>query len=213
MNRIFLHGLGQDAASWDGVCSLLEAEAACPELTSFFEDGESTYQNLYQGFSAYCGTLDSPLDICGLSLGAVLALNYALDHPERVNSLALIAPQYKMPRGLLRFQNLLFRLMPQAVFEGAGLKKRDMLSLTGSMLELDFTTQLGALKCPVLVLCGERDRVNRKAAISLAAKVPGAVFQTVKGADHEVNREAPEELAKLLKEFFQSTALYQRRIT
>ena len=35
------------------------------------------------------------LNLCGLSLGAVLALNYAIDFPKKVNSLILIAPQYE----------------------------------------------------------------------------------------------------------------------
>jgi pimeloyl-ACP methyl ester carboxylesterase len=36
--------------------------------------------------------LDSPVDIVGWSQGAVVALDYALEHPERVRSLALIEP-------------------------------------------------------------------------------------------------------------------------
>lgn len=204
MSRIFLHGLGQDAASWGKVLSALETEAACPELFALFDNGERTYHALYRGFSDDCEKAEGSLALCGLSLGAVLALHYATDHPERVESLVLIAPQYKMPKTLLRVQNALFHLMPDPAFAETGLKKKDMLSLTKSMLELDFTGRLKELKCPVLILCGEKDKANRKAAVALAAAVPSAEFQVVKGAGHEVNKEAPEELARILK-----TALYQ----
>ena len=52
--------------------------------------------------------------------GGVLALNYAVDHPEKVQQLVLIAPQYKMTEKLLRFQNLLFRFMPDSMFQQMG---------------------------------------------------------------------------------------------
>ena len=35
--------------------------------------------------------------LCGLSLGGVLALNYAIEHPEKIKGMVLIATQYKMP--------------------------------------------------------------------------------------------------------------------
>ena len=60
-----------------------------------------------------------PVTICGISLGAVLALNYCIYHAEQVQSLILIAPQYKMPRLLLKFQSILFRIMPEKSFLGS----------------------------------------------------------------------------------------------
>lgn len=204
MRHLFLHGLGQDAASWDKVLAALETEGNCPALASFFQDGENTYEALYRGFSDYCENLDAPLFLCGLSLGAVLALHYALDHPERLGALVLIAPQYRMPKRLLKLQSMIFRHMPASAFAETGLKKEDYLSLTGSMLELDLSKGLERLTCPVLVLCGERDRVNRKAARSLAAELSQARLQMVPGAGHEVNRDAPEELAGILEAFWKN---------
>ena len=93
MRQIFLHGLGQGPDSWEEVISSLEDKPTCLDLYSFFREKETTYQNLYQGFSDYCGEEKMPLVLCGVSLGAVLALHYALDHPERVAALLLIAPQ------------------------------------------------------------------------------------------------------------------------
>ena len=48
---------------------------------------------MYAAFCDYCGGFSQSLNLCGLSLGAVLALNYAIDFPQRVNSLILFAPQ------------------------------------------------------------------------------------------------------------------------
>ena len=200
MRQIFLHGLGQGPESWEGVLSHLVDKPACPDLYAFFGGKEAAYQNLYRGFSDYCGGEKEPLALCGLSLGAVLSLHYALDHPERVGALLLAAPQYKMPGGLLTVQNLIFRLMPAKAFGEMGLGKEEVIALTGSMKEIDLSPGLGDLACPTLILCGERDRTNRKAALALAKALPNARFREVKGAGHELNREAPEELAAIWTE-------------
>ena len=113
-----------------------------------------------------------PLNLCGLSLGAVLALNYAIDFPQRVKSLILIAPQYDMPKFLLKVQNVLFKFMPESQFKDIGLTKKDFITLTNSMADMDFTSGLENVSCPVLVLCGEKDyNVNKKAAIKIAEKL------------------------------------------
>ena len=124
--------------------------------------------------------------------------------PGKVAGLVLIAPQYKMPRGLLRLQNIIFRLMPERAFAGAGMGKRDTIRLTTSMMELDFRQQLGRVACPVLVLTGEKDAANRKAAGELAKLLPDAIAREIPGAGHEVNIDAPGELAAAIRGFAES---------
>jgi len=132
----------------------------------------------------------------------VLALHYAIDHPERVGALALIGTQYRMPKGLLSFQNAVFRLMPERAFRGMGWDKADVIALCRSMGELDLSAGLPDIACPTLVVCGERDRANRKAAQELARRIPGAALSIVPGAGHELDTEDPEALSALLGKFF-----------
>lgn len=66
----------------------------------------------------------------------------------------------------------------------------------------DFCGRLWRIRCPVLVLCGSRDRANRKASIELAGLLKNAGFQVVAGAGHEINTEAPEALAERLRAFY-----------
>lgn len=201
--RLFLHGLGQSPESWDETIGLLgDRRAACPDLVRLCRERGGGYPGLYRGLAGYCGEFDGPLDLCGLSLGAVLALHYTLEHPERVRSLALVAGQLQMPGALLRLQNGVFRLMPAGAFAETGLEKREMIRLTASMARLDFSGRAGEVSCPVLVLCGERDRANRRAARQLAGAIPGARLRWVPGAGHEVNREAPGALARELAAFW-----------
>lgn len=62
------------------------------------EGKAATYGELYTAFSEECDKENDEIVLCGLSLGAVLALNYAIDHPDKVKALVLIAAQYKMPK-------------------------------------------------------------------------------------------------------------------
>lgn len=171
----------------------------CPELTVFLKD--NTYMELYEHVCAYSKT-HTDLHICGLSLGAVLALQYALEH--EVRSLILIAPQYKMPKQLLKIQNIIFRFLPQRMFSQMGLTKEQMIALTRSMEPIDLTAQLSRLRCPVYILCGEKDAANRKAAKQMANRIPQAHFDEISGAGHTVNIDAPRVLAERIQWFYEA---------
>ena len=202
--RVFVHGLGQTAQSWEKTVQKLEdgESYCCVELSELVPKGEVTYSGLYRAFSDFCGRTNTALDICGLSLGAVLALNYAMEHPEKMHTLVLIAPQYRMPKALLRFQNGVFRLMPKSAFRAMGFEKEEVIRLCRGMAQLDFSEALRKVTCRVLVICGEKDRSNRKAAIGLAQTLQNAQLRMIAGAGHEVNLEAPEALAETLRSFF-----------
>lgn len=206
MPTIFLHGLGQNPAVWDKTLAHLPQEPSpfCPDLSAFLTDEPASYDTLYRNFKQYCDRFQEPLSFCGLSLGAVLALNYAIDYPSKVSSMVLAAPQYDMPKLLLKIQSLIFRFLPDTAFADIGLKKADFLSLTASMAHLNFTERLKRVVCPVTVICGEKDSVNRKAAEKLAAQLPHAKFISVPDAGHEINADAPERFAELLLQNFSS---------
>ena len=200
MKYILLHGMGQNASSWDKTISLLPdgTKTVSPELSDFFKEGSCLYSKMYAAFCDYCDNFSEPLNLCGLSLGAVLALNYAIDFPQRVNSLILIAPQYDMPKFLLKVQNVLFKFMPESQFRDIGLTKKDFITLSNSMADMDFTSCLEKVNCPVHVLCGEKDNVNKKAAVKLAKKLTNAEFGTIENSGHEVNIDNPQRLAEIL---------------
>lgn len=207
MKHIFLHGLGQTSSSWNDVVEFIEnkSDTLCPDLCSLFGNNEINYQNLYKAFSAYCMEISEPLSICGLSLGGILALQYGIEHSDKVNSMVLIGTQYVMPKKLLHFQNLIFRFMPNSAFKGMGFGKNDFINLSKSMMSLDFQNSLQNLTCPVLVICGEKDGANKQAALQLKEKLPLAELSIIAKAGHEVNTEAPKQLGNEINSFFQKT--------
>lgn len=203
MSYIFIHGLGQDSSSWKGTLEFLSEQDGtyCPDLAVLLEGIDVTYQNLYEKFSEYCNHFSKPLNICGISMGAVLALNYALDNPQKVDSLVLIAPQYKIPKTLLKIQNIIFKFMPQSSFKSMGFGKKDFITLTNSMITLDFSNRLSDISCHVLIICGEKDSANIKAAKELSERISMAKFEIIVGSGHEANIDKPKELAEKLSYF------------
>ncbi|MGL5756616.1 MAG: alpha/beta fold hydrolase [Paraclostridium sp.] len=204
MQRILIHGLGQNSSSWNETISYMmeQDNIICPDLSSFIKGKDASYSNLYKAFSEYCDNISEPLNLCGLSLGAVIALNYAIDNPKKVKSLVLIAGQYKMPKTLLKIQNIIFKFIPQKSFDSMGMSKNDFIKLTSSMMNLNFNEDLNNISCPVLLICGEKDGPNRKATISLSESISKSEIVFIKNAKHEVNNDNPKELAEILNDFY-----------
>lgn len=204
MKYLYLHGLGQKPDSWNRTIKETKVSGSSIRLSlaELSEGKDVTYKELYSAFSEVCEKEDEEIVLCGLSLGAVLALNYAIDHPDKIKALVLIAAQYKMPEKLLKFQNVLFRLMPNSMFKQTGFTKADVISLCDTMAELDFTESLHNVSCPVLIVCGEKDNANKKASKELACYLSKSSFYELLKTGHEVNIEAPEEMAMVLQKFY-----------
>ena len=205
MNYILLHGLGQTSSSWDETIQTLNEDwnIFCPGLSDWILGKQPCYDTLYKIFENYCEQFDDTLCLVGLSLGGILAMQYSIEHPEKVKSLVLIGTQYKMPKRLLKLQNVLFHLMPDSEFSKMGFQKSDFISLCKSMIDLDFSHHLKDIRCKVLVVCGEKDRANRSASLQLAELIPDAEFITILGAGHEVNIDCSFQLGEKLNNFFQ----------
>ncbi len=204
MKYLYLHGLGQKPDSWNRVIKETKVSESSVKLSlaEMLEGKSATYKELYSTFSSECDKVNDEIVLCGLSLGAVLALNYAIDHPDKVKALVLIAAQYKMPKKLLKVQNMLFHLMPNSAFSKMGFKKTDVISLCGTMAELDFSDSLHKVSCPVLLICGEKDNANKKTSKELCRYLNNSYFHELAKTGHEANIEAPEELAIVLQRFY-----------
>ncbi|MBD5130903.1 MAG: alpha/beta fold hydrolase [Ruminococcaceae bacterium] len=205
MKCVMLHGLGQTAQSWDKTAAEIGTdsfEIICPDLTELIRDKTPCWNELYKSVEGYCLNIGEPVNICGLSLGGILALQFCAEHSDAVNKAVLIGAQFVMPKFMLRVQNLIFRFMPQSAFNGTGFGKSEFLSLAKSMENLDFSGDLNKITCPTLIVCGEKDTANKKAAVQMSERISNSKLEIVPSSGHEVNVDAPAVLGKLLREFF-----------
>lgn len=106
-----------------------------------------------------------------------------------------------MPKKLLKIQNIIFRIMPRSTFEKMGFKKSDFIDLCNSMVDLNFECDLNKIKCPTLVVCGDKDKANKKAAIGLRERIKNAELVIIEKSGHEINIDNPTQLGNLLNKF------------
>lgn len=171
--------------------------------------------------------------IVAFSMGAYLALEHALAHPERVASLVLIS---NSARGL-RPEEKERRRRSMAVLEkhafagttpaqlrsfvlpahlddpsiagviqqmSLDLGKETMLAqFAASMERADLMERLPELRCPLMIVGAEEDAMVAAADLrAMAAQVPQAKLEIVRGSGHMLPLEAPEQLCRVLLDFY-----------
>jgi len=86
--------------------------------------------------------------------------------------------------------------LPTAWFEG-------LVGLLDSAESFSVRAELGAIRCPTLVVAAELDGfIPLEYCRGLAEAIPGAEFKIIKGAGHAVVVEQPETIVNLALEFF-----------
>lgn len=206
MVNILVHGLGQTEKSWDKIIEELDKsniKAENPNLFELAKNYEINYENIYRTFCDYCNSFKEKINLCGLSLGGILSIDYAIEYPEKVNSMILIGTTYKIPKKMFKLQNFIFKFMPKSMFENMGIKKNDFINLTNSMADLDIKSKVDNIKCKALILCGEKDNVNMESAKQLNRNIKVSKLEIIKNAGHEVNTENPKELASIISKYWE----------
>ena len=207
MKNILIHGLGQNAQSWNQISEYLNKNAItplCPDLFSLLQNNEKDFSALYHAFCTYCLNQNDKLNLCGLSLGGVLSLEFAKQYPEKVNSLILIGTPYKISKALFKLQGIIFHLMPKSVFLKMGCDKKSFISLVNSMGELKIHEGSDKINSDSLILCGIKDKANKKGAVSLNEHIKNSQLKFIEDASHEVNIENPDKLAEIVLEFWKT---------
>jgi pimeloyl-ACP methyl ester carboxylesterase len=153
-----------------------------------------------------------PLSLVGQSYGALVALRFALDRPERVQRLALVEAPLppSRPADIRAFQELTPEEIANALTRDERQAARMLaplrfLTLESSLLadiaaEPDFSdASLAALACPVLCVYGTESSC-RDVGTRLERAIPGARLVLLKGS-HFLHVDAPSALAGCLEEF------------
>jgi pimeloyl-ACP methyl ester carboxylesterase len=149
--------------------------------------------------------------LVGHSLGGAAAAGLAAARHELVVALALLAPTgipaprpaagYAAPlaRSLLHTPSLVPRLALDTLRSGPETLVRGGLSA----LRDDVREQARRIEAPTLLVWGDRDRLVPPAVAALWEEaLPAARLAVLRGVGHVPMLERPEELAKLLLEFF-----------
>jgi len=207
---VLLHGLGQAPMAWEDVVVPLYPTRRL--LTPWVPGLKPTEKRAVPVADA-AAALDSALmlegleqvDLCGVSYGAVVATRLAADFPQRVRRLVLIGGQVKPPRGLMKLQSGMLRLMPASRLADSSVSKERLLQTLEVVRQIDLTDALPRITAPTLVLVGAKDRPNHPAARALAEGIADAELREVPGAGHQVNTDQPKVLVEILRGFLDAS--------
>jgi len=219
---VFLHGIGTGPQGWS------------PQVEALSSGGDAVFApNLTGGFArGWNATIEevamlvagrAPVDLCGISLGALLALRIAADRPSFTRRLVLCAGFAELPAGVRRRVSViagLARFVPKrllhrqlvagipephrsiAAGEIAPLKSRRLARLMREAAGARVDPAL--VLAPTLVLCGERDKANLPLTRSLADALPNATLELVPDAGHVANLDNPAAFTTLVADFLSS---------
>ncbi len=204
MINILIHGLGQNNQSWNEVKKHLNNDGILVEIPNLYclNNKSVTYSNLYNNFENILNNYQDKLNLCGLSLGGIIALEYAKRHPEKVNSLVLIGTPYKISKMLFTIQNIIFKFMPESTFKNIGISKQDFCLLFNSLQNINLVKNLENINCPTLLMCGTKDKANIKSLKQLNKKIKNSQVNLINASGHEVNIDNPNELYLKVSEFW-----------
>lgn len=215
---VFLHGLGTGPSAWEPQRAALGCDrpTAAPRLPPDLRGAVARVVSAVDRFA------DEPVDLCGLSFGAIVALLYASENPGRVRRLVVAAGLARLPPALRALQVVLagaFRPLPprsvaRRLTEGVpephravareeirGLNGRAMAHAMREAGRIDLREAARSLSLPVLVLCGERDRLNMRLSRALAGLLPHAELRAVPAAGHVANLDNEDAFTRLVHNF------------
>lgn len=198
---VLLQGLGQSAATWSGVIGALPDDVraiALPVPLSV----DFTLPHAAREVVRELDRLElDHVNLCGLSLGAMVALQISLDAPDRVARLILSGGQVRPNPAMMTVQTAVMRILPSRAVAPPGVSKSTVLATLRAVGQADFRPRLSGVAAPTLVMCGSRDRANLAPARQLASGIPRATLDVIPGVGHEWNRTHPDQFAARVASF------------
>jgi 3-oxoadipate enol-lactonase len=229
---VLLHGLGMGGWMWQPHLTGLAAHyhVLAPDLPGCAGSAAAGPFTMEKAATMLVHLLRTrshgPAQLCGLSLGAMVALALYQQAPGLVAGLVLSGGQVHPNRFIMTLQVALMRWMPERQFaEGvAGFVrrqypelvepalqaarqtgKRNLLAATHAVSQSDLRPILPTITVPTLVLCGSKDRFNLRAARHMSQAIAGAKLRIVPNVGHIWNLEQPHLFTNTVLEFVQRT--------
>ncbi|MCU1684382.1 MAG: hypothetical protein JWQ81_5121 [Amycolatopsis sp.] len=234
---VLLHALGLDWRMWEPVMDRLSVgrRVFAYDLRGHgFAAGSPTPRSMDDTAADLFGVLDAlgvdKAHVVGLSYGGGIAQTATVSHPERVESLSLLATtdhafaafegravsaeadgmDAQIVPSLTRwFTPEALAVNDWGVRYARELVRRgvvaDWAAAWRAFKDVDVQGKLGDFASPTLVLAGERDvSATPEIMRGIAERIPGSVYQELAGAPHMLTLEKPELVAEALDQFLPS---------
>jgi pimeloyl-ACP methyl ester carboxylesterase len=237
-NLFFIHGSGSDHSAWSHQYGRLHKKynIVAIDLPGHGHSGGKAEKDV----NAYCLWIKKLQDILdwkravlvGHSLGAAIALRFAINYPQKIAGIVVVGGGMKMPVNpfFLEFLKTNSQEVPAEVVDlicklSLAKENRPKLfaplrkSISQSKVDilygdlsacnnLDLTEKTGKISVPALIICGAEDKMAPPdLSRQLAASISGATLEIVAGAGHMVMLERPAEFNASLDKFATSISV------
>jgi pimeloyl-ACP methyl ester carboxylesterase len=201
---ILLHAAGRGGRSWRRLTPLLTDAftVLTPDLPGFNDaPGPFTMAAAVDAIAELAALQERPVRLCGLSLGASVALAVAAAHPDLADRVVASAPAVDGARHPQ--VTALYRRAPGwAIRRLTDLPGRDAwLSFVDEIAALDLVDALPKISAKTLVLCGSRDRANLAEAKLAGQAIPNGSFYLVPHVGHTWAVTQPTLFATVIRPF------------
>jgi len=161
--------------------------------------------------------------IIGFSLGGMIALRFAIEHPDRITKLVLVGTTAKMDltMHIIRFLKYILpyktiarivckrkyykpseKIIEDALSRASKVDKYTAYKcLNGFTKNYDVRDMISLIKVPTLIVVGEKDKLNLKASKYLNRKIENSELRIVSGSGHTVMVEKPNEFNHIVENF------------
>ncbi len=215
---LFLHGLGSSGADW-----ILQKEALSAHFQILTPD-LPRHGTIAEIAAFVANLIDDSACVVGLSFGGMVAMQLALEYPEKVNKLILINTSCHMhdyfrsiaikhlPMKIVAsaIAWLAFPLKTQAHFRTrckesiSSWSKEEFYGLYKEIATFNVENRLHEIRCPTLILSGSKDKIIFPShSATLKAGIPYAKQIVLKDAGHILPVDSSNECNQLIKEFAQ----------
>ena len=150
--------------------------------------------------------------LVGHSMGGIVAMTTALAHAERVAGLVLIGTASQSKEkvaewyerialagerdGTAGLARAIYGEKTRKVVSGDGQGIAHVTRALKSLYTDPLTPKLAQIRCPVLLIVGEKDPMGPKASAIIAEELPGARLEVIPDCGHWVHVEQPEAVLK-----------------
>ena len=185
--------------------------------------GVEEYANFANQFAEQLGL--AKFVLAGHSFGGQTAIQFAVQHPEKIEKLVLIAAAgVRRTPGVLKkllavVAKLISFLLYLVPFEDLRnnirnalymlIRRRDYVKTQGIMRDVfkkvitqDLTAKFSKIQTPTLIIWGDKDEMTPiQDAHLMQELIPNSKLEIINGAKHALNFQAPEKLSELIVSF------------
>jgi pimeloyl-ACP methyl ester carboxylesterase len=223
---VLTHGFGATAETWRHQVPAL-VDAGYRVLTwdlrahgrSGSPDESITIATLGADLAALVRAVGGPAHALGHSAGGVITMRFALDHPELVRSLVLVgtasecnakahawyeslAVTSETEGGAALLKKLGSRDGCDAPPEPHGFAR--ISRAMGGLHTAPITSELERVRCPTLVIVGEKDFLGVGGSVIISRRIAGARLEIVPGGVHALFHQDPAGFNARLIDFLKS---------